>query len=133
MTNFSIAAIMNNERGSGLIRPTPMTENTKLGNYFKSSFAPQMSPKEPNSNNEEDVDVEQWSDGEDQKSSQSPISQSSLETNSNKNPTQSPKEIPKKKKKEDKPKFLKPKCNRQGAIRIRSVRHRIWRLNDELG
>ena len=31
MTNFSIAAIMNNERGSGLVRPTPVSDNTKLG------------------------------------------------------------------------------------------------------
>ena len=40
MTNFSIAAIMNNERGSGLIRPTPMTENTKLG---KNTYIPKVS------------------------------------------------------------------------------------------
>merc|ERR1739842_44343 len=87
MTNFSIAAIMNNERGSGLVRPTPMTDNTKLGNYSKSVFAPQMSPK---SNKEEEVDVEQWSDSEDHKQSRSPASLSSLETNSKKNATQSP-------------------------------------------
>ena len=94
-----------------------------------------MSPKEPNSNNEEDVDVEQWSDGEDQKSSQSPVSQSSLETNSNKNPTQSPEEIPKKKKKEDKPKFLKPKCNSEELLGVDCFLEtkELWDKFNELG
>merc|ERR1739842_192898 len=68
MTNFSIAAIMNNERGSsGLVRPSPASE-TKLGNYSKSSFAPHMSPKaETSFENDDEVDVEQWSDSEDTK------------------------------------------------------------------
>ena len=94
-----------------------------------------MSPKEPNSNNEEDVDVEQWSDGEDQKSSQSPVSQSSLETNSNKNPTQCPDEIPKKKKKEDKPKFLKPKCNSEELLGVDCFLEtkELWDKFNELG
>lgn len=94
-----------------------------------------MSPNEHISNNEEDVDVEQWSDGEDQKSSQSPVSQSSLETNSNKNPTQSPEEIPKKKKKEDKPKFLKPKCNSEELLGVDCFLEtkELWDKFNELG
>merc|ERR1712008_585678 len=73
MTNFSIAAIMNNERGSsGLVRPMPVSE-TKLGNYSKSSFAPHLSPKaETSLENDVEVDVEQWSDSEDTKPNRSP-------------------------------------------------------------
>merc|ERR1711981_623144 len=54
MTNFSIAAIMNSE---SLVRPVSI-DSTKLGNYSKLGFAPQVSPKDPSLDNE-DVDVEQ--------------------------------------------------------------------------
>ena len=75
--------------------------------------------------NDEEVDVEQLSDSEDQK--KSPERHSSP-----KNVDQKP---AKKSKKEDKPKFLKPKCNSEELLNIDCYLEtkELWDKFNELG
>ena len=111
------------------------------GNYSKSSFAPHMSPKQERSfdkNDEDDVDVEQWSDSEDQKpGSRSPASLTSEQTNKHSPSSAAPSdgEPPKKKKKEEKPKFLKPKCNSEELLGVDCYLEtkELWDKFNELG
>ena len=88
-----------------------------------------MSPKEPL---EEEVDVEQWSDSEDQKKSPAPTSELSDHKN---HETSASSEPPKKKKKEDKPKFLKPKCNSEELLHVDCYLEtkELWDKFNELG
>ena len=82
-----------------------------------------MSPKEI-IENEEEVDVEQWSDGEDSKK----VSEKS-ENNSDTSPQV------KKKKKDEKPKFLKPKCNSEELMHVECYLEtkELWDKFNELG
>ena len=97
----------------------------------KSGFAPQMSPKDNSLDNKE-VDVEQWSDSEDQKqnrnSSPSSLSTTNIEDDQNLEP-------PKKRKKEENPKFLKPKCNSEELLGIDCFLEtkELWNKFNELG
>ena len=92
-----------------------------------------MSPKKSNEN-DEDVDVEQWSDNEDQKKSPSALEQSNINSHETSTPPSSG-EPPKKKKKEDKPKFLKPKCNSEELLHIDCFLEtkELWDKFNELG
>ena len=90
-----------------------------------------MSPKDTSLDNEE-VDVEQWSDSEDQK--QNRTSSPSAHT-SKSNADDNSAEAPKKKKKEEKPKFLKPKCNSEELLGIDCYLEtkELWDKFNELG
>ena len=92
-----------------------------------------MSPKaETSLENDDEVDVEQWSDSEDTKPSRSPASQTSEVKHS---PPASDSEPPKKKKKEDKPRFLKPKCNSEELLGVDFYLEtkELWDKFNELG
>ena len=90
-----------------------------------------MSPKDTSLDNQE-VDVEQWSDSEEQKqnrnSSPSSLSKTNVEDDQNLEP-------PKKRKKEEKPKFLKPKCNSEELLGIDCFLEtkELWNKFNELG
>ena len=88
MTNFSIAAIMNNDRGHSKapLRP-PSATSTNLGHFSHSNLnSPPLKDQIVDSNDNEDVDVEQWSDSEDQK--KSPASHSSEKDSESSQPSQ---------------------------------------------
>ena len=70
--------------------------------------------------NDEEVDVEQWSDNEDSKKPEK---------------SESPSPTPKKKRKEDKPKFLKPKCNSEELMHVDCYLEtkELWDKFNELG
>ena len=89
--------------------------------------SPPLKDQIVDSNDNEDVDVEQWSDSEDQK--KSPASHSSEKDSESSQPSQ------KKKKKEDKPKFLKPKCNSEELLHIDCYLEtkELWDKFNELG
>ena len=69
---------------------------------------------------DEEVDVEQWSDNEDSKKPE----KSEIEPST-----------PKKKRKEDKPKFLKPKCNAEELLNVDCYLEtkELWDKFNELG
>ena len=77
---------------------------------------------------EEEVDVEQWSDNEDNSSKKS----SELKTEENDSSTPPP---AKKKRKEEKPKFLKPKCNAEELLHVDCYLEtkELWDKFNELG
>ena len=90
------------------------------------------SPKNADSSfdNEEEVDVEQWSDSEETKSIKNENESKSRDSN------QDTSEPPvKKKKKEDKPKFLKPKCNSEELLHVDCFLEtkELWDKFNELG
>lgn len=96
----------------------------KINFVFTAAFS-QNSPKEL-TENEEEVDVEQWSDNEDQKKSPSITSDS---------PKSDLSKPSKKSKKEEKPKFLKPKCNSEELLHIDCYLEtkELWDKFNELG
>ena len=102
-----------------------------VGNYSESAFAPQMSQKDTSLDNQE-VDVEQWSDSEDQKQNRnsSPLSLSKTNVEDDQNSA-----APKKRKKEEKPKFLKPNCNSEELLGIDCFLEttELWNKFNELG
>ena len=77
---------------------------------------------------EEEVNVEQWSDNEDNSSKKS----SELKTEENDSSTPPP---AKKKRKEEKPKFLKPKCNAEELLHVDCYLEtkELWDKFNELG
>ena len=96
-----------------------------------SGFRPQMSQIDTSLNNEE-VDVEEWSDSDDQK--QNPTSSPSSLSKTNADGDQNS-ASPKKKKKEEKPKFLRPKCNSEELLGIDCFLEtkELWHKFNELG
>ena len=90
-----------------------------------------MFPKDTSLDNQE-VDVEQWSDSEDQKQNRnslpSSLSKANIEEDQNIEPL-------KKRKKEEKPKFLKPKCNSEELLGIDGFLEtkELWEKFNELG
>ena len=98
------------------------------------------SPKNTDSSfdNDEEVDVEQWSDSEDTKSIKTEDHSNKNRENSNPENNNSDQQQPpaKKKKKEPKePKFLKPKCNSEELLHIDCYLEtkELWDKFNELG
>ena len=102
---------------------------------MKSSSVPkssrQVSPKIVNNSfeTEEDVDVEQWSDTE-----EGPDSSEEPKKSPNPDSSSSPSKA-KKKLKEEKPKFLKPKCNAEELLHVDCFLEtkELWDKFNELG
>ena len=94
------------------------------------------SPKNIDSSfdNEEDVDVEQWSDSEDSKSIKTEADSTKNKDNSSPS-NDTPDPPPKKKKKDEKPKFLKPKCNSEELLHVDCYLEtkELWDKFNELG
>ena len=96
------------------------------------------SPKNIDSSfdNEEDVDVEQWSDSEDSKSIKTEADSSTKNKDANSPSNDTPSDPPpKKKKKDEKPKFLKPKCNSEELLHVDCYLEtkELWDKFNELG
>ena len=102
-----------------LTNKPPLITFTGLLGQTKTVSPNRSSPKDLIENDEE-VDVEQWSDHEDSKKPEK---------------SESPSPTPKKKKKEDKPKFLKPKCNAEELLHVDCYLEtkELWDKFNELG
>ena len=95
------------------------------------------SPKNTDSSfdNEEEVDVEQWSDSEDTKSIKTEENKNRENSNYPENNTENPPPAKKKKKEPKEPKFLKPKCNSEELLNIDCYLEtkELWDKFNELG